>query len=345
VNAELRTVFNWKNSSLFVVHRSLLVVRDNQTLRGGSKLSYLSGSCKLAVVNDFEEQGRQQSWPAAGCAPQPLTAVEPPLSPDNPPWGAGAGLGVWLASVTFLVTVPLVAVVPYFVYQAAKGVQFDAATAASDPKVIALSLAGTIPAHLLTLLVAWAVVTGWRKRPFAETVGWRVAGWQEWVGCAMLGLGLFFLAGVILHFFGSEQETELERILQSSPAARYVGAFLAAVTAPATEELVYRGVLFSGLKKATNTALAIALVTFLFALVHVQQYSANPAVIGVILLLSLTLTTVRATTGRLLPCVVIHTVFNGVQAVLLAAGIQLEKTPEAAPQPGFIVHALAQLFT
>ncbi|MBA3321125.1 MAG: hypothetical protein H0T45_06715, partial [Pyrinomonadaceae bacterium] len=45
--------------------------------------------------------------------------VAPPsaLSPDNPPWGVAAGIGVWLASVALLVLIQSFAVVPYALSQ------------------------------------------------------------------------------------------------------------------------------------------------------------------------------------------------------------------------------------
>ena len=84
-------------------------------------------------------------------------------------------------------------------------------------------------------------------------------------------------------------------------------------TAPLVEELVYRGVLFPALRRASNTAIALVVVSFLFASVHFFQYKNSPGTIAAILLLSFALTYVRAATGRVLPCVVIHFVFNGVQ--------------------------------
>ena len=297
-------------------------------------------------MNNFAEPIIRVSVPENSYANLSLLPDDaPPMTPDNPPWGAGVGIGVWLASVLLLLIVPMLAIIPYIVYLAAKGLPYTAEALTGNANFIVISLAGTIPAHLLTLLLVWAVVTGWRKRPFGETIGWSVSG-LEVVLCFVLAIALLGLAGVLLNFLGSGEETPLEAILRSSPLARYTGAFLAAVTAPLVEEVVYRGVLYSGLRKATNTGLAIILVTFLFALVHVEQYRTNPAVILVILLLSLTLTLVRTYTGRVLPCVIIHTVFNGIQAFGLVFGYDLDKTNEAAqPQVAPALHFLTQFLS
>jgi len=62
---------------------------------------------------------------------------------------------------------------------------------------------------------------------------------------------------------------------------------------------------------------AVVLVLLLFTIIHVPQYWPNGGIIAAVALLSIALTLVRAYSGRLLPCIVIHTVFNGIQAVLL----------------------------
>lgn len=297
-------------------------------------------------MNNFAEPIIRVSVPEDSYANLSLLPdAAPPITTDNPPWGAGVGLGVWLASVLLLLIVPMLAIIPYIGYLAAKGLPYTIEALTGNANFIVISLAGTIPAHLLTLLLVWAVVTGWRKRPFGETIGWSISGWPEIVLCVVLAVALLVMAGLLVYFFGNGQETQLELILRSSPLARYTGALLAVATAPIVEEAVYRGVLYGGLRKATNTGLAIILVTFLFALVHVDQYRTNPSVIVVILLLSLTLTSVRAYTGRVLPCVIIHTVFNGIQAIGLVSGYDLEKNQDALqPQvvPG--VHFILTFF-
>ena len=84
---------------------------------------------------------------------------------------------------------------------------------------------------------------------------------------------------------------------------------------------------------------AIVIVTFLFALVHVPQYWGSPTTIILLTLLSLILTLVRAQTGNLLPCVVLHTLFNAVQSALLILNPEMN-TPAAPPYPAAFISAL-----
>jgi membrane protease YdiL (CAAX protease family) len=136
-------------------------------------------------------------------------------------------------------------------------------------------------------------------------------------------------------------------LIESSFAARVVTAFLAVATAPLVEELIYRGMLYPAIARVLGSGVAIALVSLLFAAVHFLQYQNNLGVIGVITLVSVTLTTVRAYTRRLLPCFVIHLVFNGIQAVIFLLYPFLTKAPEPTPQPApadLIAGVLTHLF-
>ena len=187
--------------------------------------------------------------------------------------------------------------------------------AKKDPTTLLLNVLGVIPAHILTLILAWLIVTKFRKFSFRETLGWRWNGFNFWNCLIILG-GFYILAAVAGHFY-PEQENDLLRILKSSRTAVYVVAFMATFTAPLVEEVVYRGILYSAFQRTIGVPLSVLLVTFLFALVHVPQYYPSYSTIFLICLLSLVLTLVRVRTGNLLPCVALHTVFNGTQSLLL----------------------------
>jgi membrane protease YdiL (CAAX protease family) len=78
----------------------------------------------------------------------------------------------------------------------------------------------------------------------------------------------------------------------------------------------------------------------------VPQYWPNLGVIASITLLSVVLTVLRAKTGRLLPCIVVHFVFNGVQSVIIVAEPFLRAAFEnmrPAKPGGLITHLITLL--
>src|SRR5262245_2298918 len=255
---------------------------------------------------------RAPSLAAEPRAPAAITADSQDVK-----WGVRSGILVWLSSVALILIFQLVAIIAYFFY---KGVTITEVTRDSlrDPLIIILSIVSAFPAHILTLLICWLVVTRVGRRPFWQSLGW---GWHpqfKWVhavALAFLMLGLNYLLENSL----PHQETELEKILKLGFGVRLTVAALAVLTAPLVEEVVYRGLLYSGIEWTWGKPAAISLVTILFAGVHYFQYRESIAALTAILLLSLVLTLLRAATGKLLPCVATHLVYNGIQAIALIA--------------------------
>lgn len=239
------------------------------------------------------------------------------INPDDPPWGIGGAVLVWVGSVIALSMVPVIALCFYLLY---RNIPLTAGniskTLLSDPQAVFLSIAVVFPTHLLMLGWMWALVTRFGKQSFWETVGWSWSPRFGFWACVSLTLALLVVAYLLAYFFGGDK-TQIDQIIASSNAARFTVAFLVTATAPLVEELIYRGVLYSALQRAIGIVWAVVGVTALFTIVHVAQYANNYTVIGVVGILSLTLTMVRALTGRLLPCFIMHLVFNGIQAAVI----------------------------
>ena len=264
------------------------------------------------------------------------------IDPNNPPWGLYIAVLTWFGSVLLLFSLQLPLVVPYALYQnpGASGAALQEFLS-TDRTAILLQLISVIPAHLLTIGLVWVVVTGFGKRPFRETIGWS---WSEHMGFwSSAGLALaLVLTGLILTKIIGGDPTQLDQIVASSTAARYMIVIMATATAPLVEELVYRGVLYSALQRAIGSLWAIVGVMVLFTVIHIPQYWGNFGVIATIGILSLFLTVIRAYTGRLLPCIVIHTVFNGISSVLIILEPYIQRDP-SSEQKANVVEMLSRL--
>jgi membrane protease YdiL (CAAX protease family) len=277
--------------------------------------------------------------------PEPVVrdALTPPTATMPDPWAQWfevlKAFVVWVASVIMLIFVPAVVALPYIVYQWSTYGPPQPDALMSDKTLIFLSIIGILPTHLLTLGVIWLFVTEGGRRPFLQTLGFH---WPKNISpgvgtllCFLLALVLLGIGYAVTTVWGGSK-TQLDLIVESSMAARVAIALVAFATAPLVEELVYRGVLYSALDRAAGKAIAVVVVSLLFAGVHVIQYANNVGVIVVITILSFTLTLARAYTGSVVPPFVIHLVFNGIQSlfILLAPFIDkslLEKTDEITP--------------
>ena len=275
---------------------------------------------------------------------QPQNPSSATLNPDDPPWGIAQAVLVWIISLAVLIFMQLVAGLPYIIYKTVV-VKSSAAGLATDPNLIFFSILGVVPAHIVTLIVVWGLVTNRGRRPFWQTLGWswppNFGPWKA-VALAVLLLGM----GVLLTHLVGGKDTQLDQIIGSSLKTRFATAFLAVVTAPLVEELTFRGVLYPALQRALGMIWAVVLVSALFAGVHLLQYFDNFGVVAVITILSVSLTLVRAKTGRILPSFVIHLVFNGIQAAFLIVQPFVGK-PGAEPKAaaGFLIHTVSKLFS
>jgi membrane protease YdiL (CAAX protease family) len=293
---------------------------------------------KLFFVNIFNEEPTEK-FSEFG-APE-ITLPEEP-APNNPPWSSIVAFGVWLASVAFVVLIPNLFILPYVAKQnidfldREKLLEF----VTTDKTAVLLQVSAIVLAHLLTIALAWFIITKFNKFSFRQVLGWRWGGFTFWK-CVLITGSFFALAGITSYFI-PEQDNDLLRIIRSSREALYLVAFLATFTAPLVEEVIYRGILYSAFQKTFGVGLAILFVTIVFAGVHIPQYYPSYSTIFLICLLSLVLTLIRVWTGNLLPCIVLHTIFNGIQSLVLVLQTFLpQQNSDSTSEPfAFFIHLI-----
>lgn len=263
-------------------------------------------------------------------------AAEEIQLPNSPKWSVGESLAVWFASVLFVLFIPSLFLLPYLAMLSVPVADADQMLefAKSDPTAILIQLSGIIPAHLLTLAVAWLVVTRISRYDFRRSLGWEKGGFRWWHYFLILA-GFFALAAIVGNYF-PEKENELLRILQSSREAVYLIAVIATFTAPLVEEVVYRGVVYSSFQARFGVPAAFAFTTILFAVVHVPQYYPSFSTIFLLTLLSVILTYVRIVSGNLLPCILLHFFFNGLQSIFLIAEPYLKEQAPVEAAAAFL---------
>jgi membrane protease YdiL (CAAX protease family) len=261
--------------------------------------------------------------------------------PNNPVWGVGGALLFWVASMLLQAIIPLLFLIPYALHRGldpgspdfTKGVL---ELAVADPTAVFLQVLSILPTHILTLAFLWLFVTRFGRRPFLASFGWewsRRYGLREGAALVGLGVALFIVGAVLAKLLGGDNPTQLEQLINSSTKSRYTIAALAVLTAPFVEEFVYRGVVYSAMQRFIGVKGAVVFVLALFTLIHVPQYWPNIGVISAVALLSFVLTVVRAYSGRLLPCVIIHMAFNAVQAVILIFEPYVHQVLPTTPPP------------
>jgi membrane protease YdiL (CAAX protease family) len=244
----------------------------------------------------------------------------PRVDPDNPPWSTLTGIATWIFSIAASIVVPVIPLFLVVLAKAFSGAPADSVRAwiESSGAVLVLLIA-TFPAHALILLFCWAVVTHRGKRPFFQTLGWNWAGRSAIYWC-LVAVGVVIAINAASNFllrWLPEQTSPFEELLKSSQPARIATVLLAILTAPLVEEIVYRGVLFSALRKRLSAAATVLSVTVIFVGVHVPQYRGAWRTIAGLTLLSLALTIFRARTSSVLPSFLIHLVNNALSSIAI----------------------------
>jgi membrane protease YdiL (CAAX protease family) len=187
-------------------------------------------------------------------------------------------------------------------------------TGARDFEHVAPILFG--PATLVTAIISGLVVLHLargiaRGRTLEEAfapIGWRAASRSQIVFAAGVGASLG-LASIAL----GAAMSSAPKSLQFGALASACNALSAVFLAPPIEEFVFRGVLYSGLRRSWSPALSGVVVTLLFALVHGPRIIGLPALLGIAGFGAVALL-LRVATDSLAPAITLHAAYNAIVA-------------------------------
>lgn len=190
-----------------------------------------------------------------------------------------------------------------------------------------LSVSGLV-AQMLTMLLLCAVVVAYlriiRGLNPAEMFGMRQMAVHRAFLFAVVAL-LLTVTGMIVgtvaltEWFGgtlpdsSEQDTVRAFEENGSASFRLLLAFMAVITAPLTEELIFRGFLYGVVKRLSDRWFAAVFTSLIFAVVHFHVGSAP-----LLFLLGLGLAIAYEQSGCLLVPVFMHAMFNAYNVATLA---------------------------
>ena len=256
------------------------------------------------------------SEPFSGWAPPEEAPPAPPRHPvADVPWNigdAGFVLGIW-----FVVTV----IIGGVLLQVLEGL-----TSETDAQAVVLPITAIALVLVVVVYVAVRYPGAARRllgpaRPSWTALGIGiVAGGVAW---AALTLGFGTLLELIARALQAElpqvQET-YQKIAQDQTAAPLL-VIGSVVAAPIAEELFYRGLLFSALRKRFDLWPAMGLSGLVFGLTHVQaSIEGYLLVLLIIMPLGMFLAFLYDRTRTLLVPITAHAVFNLVNVLLLIQG-------------------------
>jgi len=161
-------------------------------------------------------------------------------------------------------------------------------------------------------------------RPRVSDLAWGVVTWAMGVCLLVCGLVVAFVLSALLGD-GAPQPTHpiQELVATGTPMVLAISFFLAAVTAPITEEIAFRGALYRNLRQWAGrggpvlaAAAATVASSVIFAAIHPQGLIFVPVLGGLAAAFCIS----REWTGRITPAIVAHAINN---AVIVAINVVL----------------------
>lgn len=250
-------------------------------------------------------------------------------SRENPAWTIPESILLWLASYFAMISTAVGSIVGYLFVAGWLGESLPGGEdVMHHPPALVAGVLSSAVGHAITLALAWVVVTGFGRESFLDSIGW---GWRNGIRMrhVMATFAAVYGVTILVGMLVQEPDTPFKQMLDTSYGVRVAVGLVAVLTAPLAEEVLYRGVLYPAVAKRFGAVAAVVAVSALFLLVHAEQYASAPAIMLPLGVLSVALTTLRAVSGSIMPSVILHVLFNGVQVILLLL------VPEGAapPQP------------
>jgi membrane protease YdiL (CAAX protease family) len=128
---------------------------------------------------------------------------------------------------------------------------------------------------------------------------------------AILFFSVIVIAG-LLNYTPPPQPVYELIFKEERPFFLVLTSFLIVLLGPITEEVFFRGFLYSALRKTLGIASAVIISGFLFSFLHINLLGFIP-----ILVLGTFLAYMREKTGSLIPCITIHIVHNSAIALMM----------------------------
>ncbi len=180
---------------------------------------------------------------------------------------------------------------------------------------------------VLILLFIYFTVTLKYNSLFLPSIRWVHQGISTFLTYFPLGIVLALAVLGASTLIPTPTKPPIEELLKH-PATAFLFAALGVFLAPFVEEVVFRGFIYPVIERRGGKLPAVVSTALLFTAVHVSQLWGSWAGILLILLVGLTLSTVRARTNSVVPGFAIHLAYNSTIAVLFAIGAAVKGFPE-----------------
>ncbi len=199
--------------------------------------------------------------------------------------------------------------------------------APSGASLILAAFVGVILGGLIVFRDARQSMPGPIKSGVLRPIGWMAAKARDLWLSACVGILLVLLYMGALATFPPPPGHKLgvvSELLKSGGLTLHIWAIGAVLISPAAEELVFRGLVFTGFCRSWGVWAASTVVTVIFVSLHLSEAAHYLPAVVILVLFSVATLLARIATKSLLPSIVLHATYNlGLVTIVYASRMML----------------------
>jgi len=239
---------------------------------------------------------------------QKAAFVLPHVPPREPAWGVLEVLALVPVSFVLTILLTLFILIPIFVLMALHG---TLSPGAKPPLAVfaRAALPGQALAYLLLIAAIKLVLARRGRHDFLKAIHWNWPRPKFAVGLSCVAVLVALVANAISSHIEVPPNAPIFEMLKDKVVAEMFVVFGISV-APFAEEFYFRGLLFPALQRRVGTTASVLITSLFFALIHASQVANSLGPVGILLIVGLLLTIIRARTGSLAASFVFHVAYN-----------------------------------
>lgn len=240
------------------------------------------------------------------------------VAPEKKPIGAVKAVLIFFAYVLSQGVAGGIAIAGYTILRGAGALDLTSIDNMDPVLFLIAGTAGFVVGGPVVLGLARAFERGATFKLALAPLGWVKAKPGALWKSAALGVGIAVFFGFALEALFPSGDTPTGPLIEAASAPgwqRILFVVLAIVLAPLAEEFLFRGVMYTGMKRSWGAWPAGIVVTLLFAALHITDIAGYWPALALIALVGTALLLVRIRTESLWPGIVMHASYNGVQVL------------------------------
>lgn len=169
--------------------------------------------------------------------------------------------------------------------------------------------------YIVIFTFLFIMIRVYHGAPFWDSLRWRrfrprmMAVVAQYFSCIVGGVGLAVAVAVASRFAGESKTLPIEQLFNNRTAVLWLMVFGIAV-APFVEETIFRGFLYPVFARKWGIPAGVIITGVLFGLMHAAQLWGGFAQIGLLIIVGIVLTFVRARSGTVLASWLVHLCYN-----------------------------------